>query len=69
MGLATESARAVIDYARQQLGLRRLVGWVHPENVASAHVLAKLGFDFERKTTVPDMPEVKFDFYAKRLDG
>jgi RimJ/RimL family protein N-acetyltransferase len=68
MGLATESGRAVIDYARHQLELRRLVAWVHPDNVASARVLTKLGFSFDRSTTVADIPGTDFDFYAKPLD-
>ena len=67
-GLATESGLAVIEYARQQLGLRRLVAWVHPDNVASARVLSKLGFAFDRSTILADMPGIDFDFYAKRLD-
>ena len=69
MGLATEAGLAAVDYARHQLGLGRLVAWVHPDNVASARVLAKLGFAFERRTTVADIPDIEFDFYAKRLDG
>ena len=69
MGLATESGRAAIDYARQQLGLQRLVGWVHPDNVASARVLTKLGFSFERRTTSADFPGVDLDLYAKLLHG
>jgi [ribosomal protein S5]-alanine N-acetyltransferase len=68
MGLATESSLAVIDYARHQLGLRRLVGWVHPDNAASARVLTKLGFSFERTTTFADLPGVDFDLYARQLD-
>jgi RimJ/RimL family protein N-acetyltransferase len=66
-GLATESARASIDYARQELRLQRLVGWVHPENVASARVLAKLGFSFEGTRAFADMPGVDSNSYAKRL--
>ena len=69
MGLATESALAAIEYARHQLGLRRLVGWVHPDNVASARVLTKLGFSFERRTNFADIPGIDFDLYAKGLDG
>ncbi len=69
MGLATESALASIHYARQQLGLQRLVAWVHPENVASTRVLTKLGFSFERTTTIADTPGIDMLFYAKRLDG
>jgi ribosomal-protein-alanine N-acetyltransferase len=68
-GLATESSLASIDYARDQLGLQRLVGWVHPENVASARVLTKLGFSFARTTTVVGVPGIDFDLYTKRLDA
>jgi RimJ/RimL family protein N-acetyltransferase len=68
MGLATEAARASIDYARHQLGLLRLVGWVHPDNVASARVLTKVGFSFERRTTIAGIPGIDFDLYARRLD-
>ncbi|HXK17900.1 MAG TPA: GNAT family N-acetyltransferase [Polyangiaceae bacterium] len=67
MGLATESSRAVVDYARGELGLQRLVGWVHPDNVASARVLTKLGFSFERNTTIASIPDVRFDLYARLL--
>lgn len=67
IGLATESARASIEYAHRQLGLQRLVGWVHPDNVASARVLTKLGFSFDRKTTFADMPDIRFDLFAKNL--
>ncbi len=68
IGLATESSRAVMDYARLELGLRRLVGWVHPDNVASARVLTKLGFVFDQTTTLPSISGI-FDLYTKRLDG
>jgi len=69
IGLATESSLAVLAYARHTLSLKRLVAWVHPENAASARVLSKLGFSFERKAAVPDMSDVAFDFYGKRLNG
>lgn len=68
MGLATESSLAVIEYARQQLDLKRLVGWVHPENGASARVLTKLGFLFERRAPFAEIPGTDFDLYVKRLD-
>ncbi len=42
-GYATEAARAVVDYGFAQLGLHRVTGWCIAENVASAHVLEKLG--------------------------
>jgi RimJ/RimL family protein N-acetyltransferase len=67
-GLATEAALASIGYALHPLGLQRLVGWVHPDNLASARVLTKLGFSFDRKTAVADIPGIDFDLYALRLD-
>jgi RimJ/RimL family protein N-acetyltransferase len=67
-GLATEAAHASIVYARQQLGLLRLVAWVHPENRASARVLAKLGFSFDRKVAVADIPDIDLDLYALRFE-
>ena len=42
-GLATEAARAVIDYARRVLGVEKFFGEVVEQNVASINVLEKLG--------------------------
>jgi len=69
LGLATEASLAVLAYAQGMLNLKRLVGWVHPDHVASARVLTKLGFSFEGKTSIPDISYADFDLYAKRLDG
>ncbi len=41
---ATESARAVIDYAFRARGARGLFAGCHPENVESRELLAKFGF-------------------------
>jgi [ribosomal protein S5]-alanine N-acetyltransferase len=68
LGLATESSIAVLDYARHELGLQRIVGWVHPDNVASARVLTKLRFSFERSTSIADIPGIDFDLYSKHLN-
>ncbi len=48
-GLATEAASAVIRYAFDVLGLRRIVGRANPLNPASWRVLEKLGFVFEKQ--------------------
>jgi len=69
LGLATESSLATIAYVRNALKLRRLIALVHPDNVASARVLEKLAFSFEREATVSWFPNVDLDLYAKRLDG
>ena len=47
-GLALEAAQAVFDYARQELGLQRIVAVVTPSNRPSIALLEKLGLLFER---------------------
>ena len=48
-GFATESARAVTEYAMETLRLPRLLGLTFPDNVASQRVLDKAGFAFVRE--------------------
>ena len=43
-GLATEAARALIEWARQELHAPRLTLWAGSENHASRRVAEKLGF-------------------------
>lgn len=47
-GFATESASAVLDYAREVLQLKRIAAITSPDNDGSIHVLRKLGLRFER---------------------
>lgn len=42
-GYATEAARAVLDWARDDLGLTTMVSFIAPENAASIRVAEKLG--------------------------
>jgi [ribosomal protein S5]-alanine N-acetyltransferase len=46
-GLATEASVASLGYGFDRLGLRRIIGLVDPENVASVRVLEKVGMRFE----------------------
>jgi RimJ/RimL family protein N-acetyltransferase len=52
-GYAIEAARAVLAHAKQ-LGLKRIVATVRPDNSASIRVLEKLGLRFERMIQAPD---------------
>jgi RimJ/RimL family protein N-acetyltransferase len=47
-GYALEAAEAVLQHARHDLGLLRLVAIVSPSNVRSMHVLERVGFRYER---------------------
>jgi len=42
-GLATEAARAIMEYGFEQMKLSRLICVIHPENKASARVAEKIG--------------------------
>ena len=47
-GLATEAAAAVLDHARDVLGLARLMATVQTDNSASVRVIEKLGMTRDR---------------------
>jgi RimJ/RimL family protein N-acetyltransferase len=67
MGLATEAGRASIEFARSDLGLERLVAMVHPDNVASASVLTKLGFAVEKQLRYSGLPDIDVNVFARDL--
>lgn len=52
-GYAYESSKAMLDYARNELKIQRIVAITHPENVASGKLLEKLGLFFERMVSFP----------------
>ena len=53
-GYATEAASAVVDYARERFGIRRLAAIVSPANHASIRVLERLGFNPAGRVKFPD---------------
>lgn len=59
-GYAIESAVAVMTYARETLGLGRVLAITSPDNERSAKLLGKIGLRFERMLKLTDdAPEVK----------
>ena len=59
-GYAYESASAVVAYARDALGLKRVYAIVNSDNAISIRVLEKLGMKFERMVSLaPDEPSVR----------
>lgn len=46
-GLASEAARAFVDFAFRDLGLTRIISSVEAGNDVSKHILEKLGFHLE----------------------
>jgi RimJ/RimL family protein N-acetyltransferase len=52
-GYASEAASAVLDYARNTLGIRRVLGITTPDNASSIRVLERVGLKFERMVKLP----------------
>jgi ribosomal-protein-alanine N-acetyltransferase len=50
-GFATEAALAIVDHARSQLGLGRLICLITPGNEGSVKVAGRVGMKFEREHT------------------
>ncbi|WP_085909186.1 GNAT family N-acetyltransferase [Kiloniella majae] len=46
-GLATEAARAVLDFGREKLGMKKIHAFAQKKNAASLHILSKFGFQHE----------------------
>lgn len=61
-GFAVESARAVIDYARETLALPAVCAFANPDNIRSTSLLDKLGFLYKHPYRVPD-GDVDLSYY------
>lgn len=66
-GYAAEASRAVINYAREQLGLQTLLAITVPHNTKSIQLLQRLGFSFSEQTTNPDGESLSL--FRLELDG
>ena len=58
-GYASEAARCVFEYARDELGLPRVVSLIHPENFRSLRLAQRLGVQHE------DVVEVQSRLYDR----
>lgn len=56
-GYAVESASAVLAFARDVLGLKRILGITLPDNQSSINVLKKIGLAFERMVKLSEDKE------------
>ncbi|MRW92305.1 GNAT family N-acetyltransferase [Duganella sp. FT80W] len=65
-GYTYEAAAAVVAYARDVLGIRRLMGITNPANTVSINLLAKLGLSFIEHVPMP--PDGRpTNIYARQL--
>jgi [ribosomal protein S5]-alanine N-acetyltransferase len=70
-GYATEAATAFVAYARDVMGLKRLVAVIDPPNAASIKVAEKLGMRFEciksARETIAKREDMPIAYYAMAL--
>jgi RimJ/RimL family protein N-acetyltransferase len=59
-GYATEAAAAARDFARDNLGLHRMIAIINPANTPSQRVAAKIGLQPEKHSTVFGQERVIF---------
>jgi RimJ/RimL family protein N-acetyltransferase len=57
-GLATEAAAACRDLAFDEIGRRRLISIIHPDNIASRRVAEKIGMTVEKTAHHGSGPKV-----------
>ncbi len=55
-GYATESAKACLDYAFEVMNLQQVVGTAAKENLASKHILQKIGLKYIEDFMYDDIP-------------
>jgi ribosomal-protein-alanine N-acetyltransferase len=60
-GFASESAAALVKYARKNLPAKKICAYTHVENVASIKVLTKAGFNLKKKFVDSDGPCAWFE--------
>ncbi len=72
-GYATEAGRAALDYGFRELPLETIVGIVHPDNMASRHVLEKLGMRNPERKEYFEMTCLRYSIdrasFMKRIEG
>jgi ribosomal-protein-alanine N-acetyltransferase len=59
-GYTTEAMRAILHHAAADLGINRVAGGHAKENLASAKVIEKLGFVYDRDDVTPHVDGVRF---------
>lgn len=65
-GYAVEAARAVKDYAKNVVGLKRIVAIVDPMNGGSIRVLEKIGLRYEKMVRLSD-DDIDLSLFATDL--
>ena len=65
-GLATEGARATLDFAFSRLGAEEVISVIHPDNTASIRVAERLGETYARSMTLHGCPAAIYTIGRER---
>lgn len=65
-GYATEAAKAIIDFAAEQMGATYLVAVADPENAPSQRVMQRLGMTYKATEQHYDVPCVVYELSIQR---
>lgn len=65
-GYATEAAKAIVDYAVEQVGATYLVAVADPENIPSQRVMQRLGMTYKAIEQHYDAPCVVYELNLRR---
>lgn len=65
-GYATEAAKAIIDFAAEQMGATYLVAVAAPENAPSQRVMQRLGMTYKATEQHYDVPCVVYELSIQR---
>ncbi|KAL0630882.1 hypothetical protein Q9L58_010268 [Maublancomyces gigas] len=63
-GYATESGKALLDYAKKELGISEVFGFFNPENAHSRRVMEKLGLEDRGVMKLAEFGGVQCAVYA-----
>lgn len=67
-GLATELARASLRYGFQEHQFERILAIAKPENLASIHVMEKVGMRYDKHTSYYDIEVVQYEISRAEFD-
>ncbi|MCL1916744.1 MAG: GNAT family N-acetyltransferase [Peptococcaceae bacterium] len=59
-GYTTEAMRGVLTFATENLGIKKVAGGHAKDNLASAKVIEKLGFVYDRDEMIPHVDGIRF---------
>jgi RimJ/RimL family protein N-acetyltransferase len=68
-GYATEAGREALRAGFEELGLKEIVAFVHPDNDRSAAVTRRLGMTLQQRLPHPDRPHELDVYVVRRRDG